>query len=471
MNFRELHVNEQIVRALETQEITEPTDIQQQAIPLIKAGKDVIGMSQTGSGKTAAFGIPVLERIVPGSGLQALIMAPTRELAVQISREMQKFAKYMHVSFATVYGGVGMQPQIDAMAKADVLVGTPGRLLDHLQRGNMNLSKVVIAVLDEADKMVDMGFIEDVEKILSQTAKDKQMLLFGATISTEIEDLQARHMKNPETVRAAKYVGDDCLKQFYYDVKQHEKFSLLIHLLKKEQTERVLIFCSARRTVEMVANNLRRQGVRCEMIHGKLNQNRRQSVMDGFNEGNPKVLVASAVAARGLDVKFVTHVFNYDVSNDPQEYVHRVGRTARAGESGKAFTLLGEKDHEAFGQVLRYFDVDIKLLPREDFAQLHFDAGKQRSGPMGSRFRSGPPASRFGNRDGFGGDRRYGGDRRQSRDSRKSYSDRRPSRFGSSDRQGGRFRSDSRSGGEHRQREISIPSTDDDTKIKNWRYA
>jgi ATP-dependent RNA helicase DeaD len=396
MNFEELKVKPEIVRALNELGITEPTTIQEKAIPFIKQGKDVIGMSKTGSGKTAAFGIPILEKIEPGKGIQVLIMSPTRELAGQIEKEMRKFGKYTEQSFSLIYGGVGYEPQIAAMKKADIVVGTPGRLLDHLQRGNLKLKGTHMVVLDEADKMVDMGFIEDIEKILSQTAKKKQMLLFGATISGEVERLKKKYMHDPETAKASSYVKEDVLEQYYYDVKSHEKFSLLIHLLKKEKTLRVMIFCSARKTVELVTNNLKKQGIKAEMTHGKLSQNRREQVMEGFHKGDYEVLVASAVAARGLHVQDVTHVINYDVSQDPQEYVHRVGRTARAGESGKAITLLSEMDHDAFRQVLRFFDVDVKKLPLPQFPNVGFDtrgattyAGRGRGGPR-SYGRSGP---------------------------------------------------------------------------------
>jgi ATP-dependent RNA helicase DeaD len=431
--------------------ITEPTDIQKQAIPPVKAGKDLIGMSMTGSGKTAAFGIPVLERIEPGKCIQALIMSPTRELAVQIASEMKKFSKYMKVAYATVYGGVGMQPQIDDMARADIVVGTPGRLLDHLQRGNLDLSRACMVVLDEADKMVDMGFIEDVEKIISQAPNTKQMLLFGATISHEIEQIKERHMKDPEVARAAAHVEGSILEQYYYNVNHNEKFSLLVHLLKKEKTEKSIIFCSTRNTCELVAKNLNNNGIRAEMLHGKLNQNKRQRVMDGFNDGKTDILVASAVAARGLDIKFVTHVFNYDVSQDPQEYIHRVGRTARAGEAGKAITLLSEKDYEAFNNVLRFYDVDVKAMPPENFKKLRFNAAQRMRNPRfgsGSRDRRGSFGGRGGGRNlgGRGSGRSFDGPRNFDK----------PRRFDRSERP-------------NRSSDSVIPCTDSDSHIKNWR--
>lgn len=383
MKFEELGVKTEIVKALNEMGIIEPTQIQEKSIPVIKAGKDLIGMSKTGSGKTAAFGAPILEKIMPGKGLQVLIMGPTRELAIQISQEMQKFGKYLQFRTATVYGGVAIGPQMRQIEQADIVVGTPGRLLDHLQRGTINLSKISCLVLDEADKMVEMGFIEDITRIISQTPRDRQMLLFGATISSEVDYLKQKYMHNPEIAKAEAQVEEEFLKQYYYNVMPNEKFSLLVHLLKKEQIGQAIIFCSTRSTVEIVEKNLRANGIKAEMTHGKLSQNRRQRVLENFNKGNPNILVASAVAARGLDIKDVTHIFNFDLSHDPQEYIHRIGRTARAGESGKAITLLSQKDHDAFNNILRGHNLNVELLPKEDFPSVPFRA---RSAPQYSRF-------------------------------------------------------------------------------------
>lgn len=378
MNFEQLKVQPRIAAALKELGIVEPTLIQQKAIPLIKLGKDVIGISKTGSGKTAAFGVPILENLKDSRDLQALIIAPTRELALQISGEMQKFSKYRKCLIATVYGGVSLGPQIDRIAKAQIVVGTPGRLLDHLKRGNLNLSRLTCLVLDEADKMVEMGFIEDIEHIISKTPRNRQTLLFGATISDEIDRLKRTHLKQPVFAEAEKQVQQELLQQFYYNVKQHEKFSLLVHLLKKEQLGRVIIFCSTRNTVEVVAKNLRNQGIKSEMIHGKLSQNRRMRVMDNFNKGRVNLLIASSVAARGLHIDDITHVFNYDLSKDPQEYIHRIGRTARAGESGKAITLLSPKDHGLFAEILARYKVEVKELVEKEFPRLRFEAGFER---------------------------------------------------------------------------------------------
>jgi superfamily II DNA/RNA helicase len=373
MDFSELDVQPQIVKALKENGITAPTGIQVKAIPLLIQGRDVVGMSRTGSGKTVAFGVPLVEKIISGQGLQALVLAPTRELAVQIAGELKKFAKYKPCKVTTIYGGVGIEPQIHELATADVVVGTPGRVLDHLGRRTMDITKLTCFVLDEADKMVEMGFIEDIENILQYAPQNKQVVLFGATLSSEIDYLKSKYMQDPVEAEAKLHVETDLLKQFYYNIQPHQKFSLLVHLLKKDSVDRAIIFCSTRSTVELLTQNLKRQDVKAQMIHGKMTQNKRLHVIKQFNEGKLNFLVASAVAARGLHIDGVTHVFNYDLSKDPQEYVHRVGRTARAGETGVAITLLGPQDHQTFSQILQRFRMDVEELPNEKFARLAFN--------------------------------------------------------------------------------------------------
>jgi superfamily II DNA/RNA helicase len=426
MIFEDLKINKEIVKGLSEMGLKEPTEIQVKAIPLIKGTKDVISISKTGSGKTATFGIPILEEIQHGQGVQYLIIAPVRELAVQISNELKKFGKYVKFSVATVYGGVAINPQIEAIARADIIVSTPGRLLDHLENYDLKLNGIKCVVLDEADKMVEMGFIEDIRRILNETPNQRQVLLFGATISNEIDDLKRDYMNNPVIAQAKSHVGEEYLEQYYYDVKQFEKFSLLVHLLKKEKKDLVIVFCSARSTVEMVTRNLRDHGIKADMIHGKLTQNRRLKAIENFHKGRPNILVASAVAARGIDVKDVSHIFNYDLSPDAQEYVHRVGRTARAGKTGKAITLLSERDHDVFREILNRYPVKVEQLPLEDFEKLRFNAGSRRGFREGGRSGS---RGGFGNRGpsrGYQGHRSYGG---RSSDSSSSHSSRPRSGF------------------------------------------
>jgi len=382
-----------------------PTPIQEKCIPLITDGRDVVGQAETGSGKTVAFALPILDKVVQGKGIQVLVLTPTRELCVQVTDVFKDFGKPLGIKAVSVYGGVGMDPQISGMRTSEVVVGTPGRVLDHLGRKNMNTGNVSFLILDETDKMFEMGFIEDIRKILRYTQKGKQTLLFGATISREIKKLQQEQMNEPVTVQAEMQVGEDYLTQFYYDIKPHEKFSLLMHLLEKENVGQAIVFCSARKTVDIVAKNLRKQGISSESIHGNLGQGNRERALKKFNDGKAKILVASAVAARGLDIKAVSHVFNYDLSKDAQEYVHRVGRTARAGETGKAITLLSSRDHDVFREVLSRYDLKVTKLNEENFRKYPFDAGRR----FGSR-----PNRPFG-----GQGRDYSGRRNYHRDSRR----------------------------------------------------
>ncbi|MFH1637875.1 MAG: DEAD/DEAH box helicase [Candidatus Woesearchaeota archaeon] len=422
MTFELLEIDPEIIRALKELGYEKPTTIQKKAIPLIKQGKDVIGKSKTGSGKTAAFGIPILEMVTPNAGLQTLIIAPTRELAVQIAGEIEKFGKYIKCSITTVYGGVSLAPQMKALTKSEIVVGTPGRLLDHLRRKTMDLSKIRCVVLDEADKLVEMGFIEDIRKILDKMPRTRQVLLFGATVGGEIERLKRTYMCNAEVAEAETQVKEEFLQQYYYNIMSHEKFSLLVHLLNKEQVQRAIIFCSAKVTVDLVAKNLKVQGFQCAVIHGNLGQATRLKVMENFNKGKPNILVASAVAARGLDIKDISHIFNYDLSQDPQEYLHRVGRTARAGESGKAITLLCERDHSAFRSIKGKHGMEIKALPKEQFPKINFQA---RGGYSRSPYRRGPPrrgSFSSGERRGQGGRSSFSSGERRGQGGRGSFS-------------------------------------------------
>jgi len=255
--FKQLGVNDNIIKALSECGIKEPTDIQAQAIPIIKSGKDIIGKSKTGSGKTAAFGIPLLDSLKHTSRVQSLILAPTRELALQISRELEKFGKHTNLQFATVFGGVSMHHQIRKIKTADVVIGTPGRVLDHLNQKTLRLSNLTHFILDEADQMVDMGFIRDIEKILRYAPKKKQMILFGATISNEVSLIREKYMNNPVIVESEVHVTEEYLEQYYYNVQKQKKFSLLVHLLKNEKADQIIVFCSNIRTVELVSKNLK----------------------------------------------------------------------------------------------------------------------------------------------------------------------------------------------------------------------
>lgn len=359
---------------------SEFTEIQEKCIPLIQQGRDVIGLSHTGSGKTAAFGFPALEQITPGKGLQLLVMVPTRELCGQVAKEFRKFTKYRKTSIVEVYGGVAINPQIDNLQRADVVVGTPGRLLDHLSRRTLNLGNVRILVLDEADKMFEMGFSDDVKKIISQVPKNSQKLLFSATMPQDIMDVVRHYMKNPEKVKMQTYVDKDKLIQHYYDVDRRDKFSLLTHIIKQNPGGLILVFCGTRHMVDAVSKNLYRQNIKAQPIHGGITQNKRTQVMDAFRDGKLDVLIASDVAARGLDIKNVNLVINYDIPKTSQEYVHRIGRTARAGSEGKVISFLCSEDHDNFRRVLQDRSLLIQNEPAPQFPRVEFVRAQRQDG-------------------------------------------------------------------------------------------
>jgi len=342
----------QLKRAINRLGITTPTKIQELSVPHILEGKDVIGESATGSGKTIAFGCGIIEHTKPNNGLQALILTPTRELAEQVKKEIVKLSHEKPLRITTVYGGVAINPQIQQLKTADVVVATPGRLLDHLERKTVNLSKVKLLVLDEADRMFEMGFIDDVVRIIKCCPKDRQSMFFSATISLEIDRLSQQYMRNAVRVSATKMVDPAKLKQVYYSIRKHQKLSLLTHLLQQEKSDLVMVFCNSRRNTDFVAKNLKANRISTIAIHGGFSQNKRTRSMELFNAAKAQVLVCTDVAARGLHIDHVTHVYNYDIPNDSTDYIHRIGRTARAGEEGKVINILGEHDFEGFQRVI-----------------------------------------------------------------------------------------------------------------------
>jgi len=360
--FREIGLNEELIRALEVKGFNEPTEIQAKTIPLVLEGKDILGGSATGSGKTLAYLAGILQNTVKNGGVQSLILAPTRELAIQVADAVREFSRYNPLRVCTVYGGVSINNQIIKLRTSEVVVGTPGRIIDHLERRTLDLKNVKTLVLDEADVMLDMGFVEAVEKIIYAVPKPRQTLLFSATISNDIERISSRHMDNPVKISGQRLVDPTKLSQVYYDVTKQLKFSLLVHLLKEEETGLAMVFCNTQRNTDFVAKNLKANGIRALAIHGGLTQARRSERMEMFHSKNFDVLVCTDVAARGLDIKGVTCVVNYDIPNDSKQYLHRVGRTARAGMAGKSYSLLSEIDHENFSRVLHTNKVVIKRV-------------------------------------------------------------------------------------------------------------
>lgn len=377
MQFTTLPINERLKKKIADLGFTELTTIQEQTIPLILEGRDVVGQAETGSGKTLAFSIPLLEKITPGQGIQALIITPTRELCVQISTVLDSL-RSKDTRVTSVYGGVGIEPQIRDLQQTEIVVGTPGRLLDHLRRKTMDLSSIRFLVLDETDKMFEMGFIEDVELIIQHTPKQRHTLLFSATVTGEVHDIMHNYLRDPEVIETGTCVDNGKLEQVYYDIyQQNNKFSILVHLLKEKTSGLAIVFCATRRESDVVAKNLKRQGIKAAAIHGGLSQHKRLHSLDALRKENIDVLVATDVAARGLDIKNVTHVYHYDVPKTATEYIHRIGRTARAGEEGAAVTLLTQRDHENFRRVQSNEDLVIERAQIPEFKKVPFSRRSQ----------------------------------------------------------------------------------------------
>ena len=407
MKFEDMEIEKCVCDSLAGLGFEQPTRIQAETIPFIKQGHDVIGQSETGSGKTAAFGIPLVEKVVRGENIQALVLAPTRELSIQIASELKKFSSKKGLFIQEVYGGVSMVPQLSGLRHAEIVVGTPGRVLDHMARGTLDADNLKIFVLDEADKMIDMGFIEDIMEIESHITKDRQTLLFSATMPRSLTEITSRFTRNAKRIRTETKVREDMLKQFYVDVHQENKFSLLVHLINQEKPELSIIFCNSRREVDGVAKNLRNNNIIADALHGGLTQARRERVMEDFHTGEIRILVATDVASRGLDVKNVTHIFNYGVPKYAEDYMNRIGRTARAGESGKAISLITRDDHNAFRKIIHSFDFEIEKMQVTEYKQLPFERSERR-GMYGERGSFGRFSSRGSGSGRFGGSRGSG---------------------------------------------------------------
>ncbi|MBO0995534.1 DEAD/DEAH box helicase [Bacillus sp. SD088] len=345
--FADLNISPALLKAVNRMGFEEATPIQVKTIPLSMQGKDLIGQAQTGTGKTAAFGIPLIEKIdVRSSHVQGIIIAPTRELAIQVSEELFKIGKDARARVLAVYGGSDIQRQIRALKKGPhIIVGTPGRLLDHIKRKTLKLDQVHTLVLDEADEMLNMGFIEDIESILESVPDERQTLLFSATMPNPIRKIAERFMKSPETIRVeAKEMTVPSIEQYFVKVHEREKFDVLARLIDVQSPELAIVFGRTKRRVDELSNALTLRGYAAEGIHGDLSQAKRLSVLGKFKEGKIDVLVATDVAARGLDISGVTHVYNYDIPQDPESYVHRIGRTGRAGKEGMAITFVSPRE-------------------------------------------------------------------------------------------------------------------------------
>ncbi|CAH0315464.1 DEAD/DEAH box helicase [Peribacillus sp. NPDC101481] len=345
--FSELGLDRTSMKSIEKMGFEEASPIQSQTIPLALEGKDIIGQAQTGTGKTAAFGIPLMENIdINNENVQGIVIAPTRELAIQVSEELFKLGYGKRARVLAVYGGQDIDRQIRALKKKPhIIVGTPGRLLDHIKRKNIKLGGVHTVVLDEADEMLNMGFIEDIELILSTVPDERQTLLFSATMPDPIRKIAERFMREPVLVRVkAKEMTVDRIEQYYLELKESEKFDTLARLFDIQTPDLAIVFGRTKRRVDELASALNIRGYMAEGIHGDLSQAKRLSVLKKFKDGSIDVLVATDVAARGLDISGVTHVYNFDIPQDPESYVHRIGRTGRAGKHGIAITFVTPRE-------------------------------------------------------------------------------------------------------------------------------
>ncbi len=377
--FTKLGLSKELTDVFKQFGFKEPSEIQEKAIPLALAGRDIIGGSMTGSGKTLVFASTIIENLEPNRKIQALILTPTRELAEQVATSIRNFSKNKKLNVLAVYGGMNINSQIRELYSTDVLVATPGRLIDHLNRRTLRLDEIKFLVLDEVDRMFDMGFRRDVETIIHECPKKRQTMLFSATISPEIDYLSKKYTLNPVEVSVKSQVDASKLKQVYYDVPDYQKFSLLVTLLKNENADLVMVFCNTRRNVDFIANNLINLGINAKAIHGGIEQNKRIKVLDEFHKKGLGVLVCTDVASRGLDIKGVSHVYNYEVPSDSKDYVHRIGRTARAGKDGKAITILASRDYENFNNLLssNQANVILERLPEIKMVRVSVDSGRR----------------------------------------------------------------------------------------------
>ncbi len=378
-SFRDLPLTVEVLKSIEELGFENLFPIQAQAIIPLLEGKDVIGQAQTGTGKTAAFGVPMVQRLNREiRGVQGLILVPTRELAVQVAENMARFSKYARLKVLAVYGGESINKQIHALANGvNIVVGTPGRLIDLMERRVLNLSAVKILVLDEADRMFDMGFIDDIQYILSKTPYDRQTSLFSATIDENVMRICNRYMKNPQKILVSKdEIALTQMKQYYTLVNQSSKFAALCTLIHEKHVDKAIVFCRTRRDTSRLSDQLHRKGYRVEALHAGFTQAQRERAINDFRSGRLNLLVATDVAARGLDIQGITHIINYDVPMDAPVYFHRIGRTARKGEEGTAITLV------SYGE-MSYFN-DIKALTKTKIEQICSATAQNEDSPIQS---------------------------------------------------------------------------------------
>ncbi|MEE4265155.1 MAG: DEAD/DEAH box helicase [Desulfobacteraceae bacterium] len=371
MNFETFNFHPSVAAGVAAEGYETPTPIQARAIPQIFKGRDIMGLAQTGTGKTAAFVLPILNRLVERKYgcVRALIVAPTRELAEQIHQAIESLGRKTGIRSVTVYGGVGINPQIQKLKRADIVVACPGRLLDHIGRHSIDLSQLEVLVLDEADQMLDMGFIPDIRRILKNIPIKRQTLVFSATMPPEIRRLAGDILRNPDTVQVGITAPADTVSHALYPVSQQLKTALLLKLLGNTHTRSVLVFTRTKHRAKSLGKKLVAAGYRSTSLQGNLSQNRRQAALDGFRDGKYQILVATDIAARGIDVTQISHVINYDIPSTPEAYIHRIGRTGRATRSGEAFTLVTGEDKDMVRAINRIIGskIEQRILSTFDY--------------------------------------------------------------------------------------------------------
>jgi len=379
MSFTAFTFHPAVTAGIQAAGFTDPTTIQSRAIPPALAGKDLIGLAQTGTGKTAAFALPVLNRILSGKrgSPQALVIAPTRELAEQIHQAITDLGKKTGLRCTAIYGGVAIGPQIRSVKKADIIVACPGRLLDHMRRKTVDLSSLKMLILDEADHMFDLGFLPDIRSILKQIPTNRQTLLFSATMPREIRHLAAETLTDPVTVQVGITAPAETVSHALFPIDQNQKTPLLLRLLKQTRTHSVLIFTRTKHRARRLGEQLTRAGYKAASLQGNLSQNQRQSAINGFRNGTYQILVATDIAARGIDIANVSHVINYDIPNTADAYIHRIGRTGRAACTGEAFTMVTGEDARMVNAIDRVMGSRVE---RRKLADFNYEGGAGKTG-------------------------------------------------------------------------------------------
>lgn len=403
VTFESLGLRSSVLKGIEAAGFSKPTGIQATLIPVALTGKDILGQAKTGTGKTASFGLPLLHMCDKDTPFQALVLAPTRELAIQITAEINELGKFTPIRAVTVYGGQRIHSQAEKLAKGpQIIVGTPGRVIDMVERGHLNFNNVRCAVLDEVDRMLDIGFREDIRRVLKMTPERRQTIFVSATISPDIERLARQYMHEPEKlVVASGSLTVSLVKQYHLPVQPWDKKKLLAHLLKHEQPALTLVFCRMKRTVDDVARYLSKHGIDAHAIHADLSQSKRNSVMEQLRSGKMEVLIASDLASRGIDVEGITHVVNYDLPEDIELYVHRIGRTARAGRGGIAWAFVTPEQGGLLTDIEMLINAEIPKLEYPDFvpgpvpedrrAEMQRDAERRANQQVRSRFSAATP--------------------------------------------------------------------------------